>query len=1571
MGDFFTKDHFVFVDAQSHIVAKYSSFPNADLGFKVIEDIVTANDTPALYDNQGAVPNITAPGADRYRIRLQLTTRAEAADDDNFVLIARIENGLLVEEQTVDIYNDVYDRIAIRTAETSGDYVTKPFIVSLDDLNDSNLRANISAGTAYVGGYRIDLPSSKLTIPKALTTEVINNQAIYPNYGNYVIGDGSNNKGIFNINALEEVNLYDGIGGTGNVIGTARVRGMEPFRSNFKYYLFKIQMTAGENFREIRSIGTGTTNYTNIVLDNGNADIYETTRNYMLFALPRSRPAFAGLADTVLTVQKHFPFQASGTSATVAAGGGDVFTDTTRWVLCKDQEAVYTSASYAFTGSPQGSQVTISGISAGNWELIAYVQKADPVSSRTKGFQGDQTQTVAVSSKVADPVSGLEYISLGVADVIRVKEIRAENSTGSDLSANFIFDDGQRDNYYGLSRIIIKPGVSLSATNLYIKYDYFTHSAQGNFFDVSSYDGAVTYANIPTYRTQNGNNIPLRDVIDFRPTMNVTGGFIGGVGRVNPIPQNNSTITSDVTYYQGRKDKIVISSTLLEKNLSRGLTKRVAGEAALSPVSPSTPSRTLGIYNLELLPGTLHDSDVSLELINNRRYTMRDIGRLEKKIDKVAEVASLGLLEVNTATLRTLDSDGNDRTKSGFLVDNFKDFSFTDILANDYRAALDKENDTITPRYYPNSIRLLFDSGENDFSSLRGDLVMLPYTKERFVNQDLASTTTNVNPFEVILNIGYMDLSPASDTWIETEWAPDAIIDKGSRITNVGTQVIETRDWGGLVGSLVGGLLGTAFIALTGGLGSTIVGSALAGLGSAGALTAAAIYSVPIVGSSILSAYVGSVIGSTIGGQVFTEQGVSNSDIVTGDRVDLQYVDDKLLSAVSIPYMRSVKVFFRAQSLRPNTRHFAFFDGVPVANWVRQESKFKRYAGEAEGYGNEYITASEHPDGKTNLFTDSAGELNGSFFIPSTATERFRTGTKMFKLLDISVDSDNGALSSTAAQFTSSGTLETWERQIEATRIIEVMTVVEKKKAWYCFWDPIAQTFFVNQRTYPNGIFLTDVEIFFSTKDDNVPVQVQIREVENGTPVEYPLPSAVKFLRPSSVQLPTDPNSISSVRSAGTTFEFEEPVYLAPNKEYAIVVLAESTNYNVYVGDIYDFLVGTTEQRINKQPSLGVFFESQNGTTWSPNQTRDLMFRINKAVFDQSGYAFLKNGNVDKKRLLGNPIETTSGSSTIKINHLGHGFILNDFVTLSGLDDAQTYGGITGANINGTRQITALDWTGYKVTAGANANETLRTGDNSLVATQNAQINEFIPIVANLRPDATTIVAEAKLTTGDAWGQGRGTALNNAYDEYDYTPIQLNNLNVIGIPMMIPSQDNINEYMNGDEAMSIRVNMFTDDVNVSPVIDLQRTNLVTVENSIDWQLDYNTPMEYIAETEPFDGSSASKHITKITNLINSAVGLHLLFSAAIPNEANVGVYYRTGIEGEDLRDKNWKKVTPSGSGAQGTGSMFSFREYQYLIGGAGGTMEPFSQFQFKFVLNSYNSSMIPKLADLRVIALAV
>ena len=158
--------------------------------------------------------------------------------------------------------------------------------------------------------------------------------------------------------------------------------------------------------------------------------------------------------------------------------------------------------------------------------------------------------------------------------------------------------------------------------------------------------------------------------------------------------------------------------------------------------------------------------------------------------------------------------------------------------------------------------------------------------------------------------------------------------------------------------------------------------------------------------------------------------------------------------------------------------------------------------------------------------------------------------------------------------------------------------------------QPIAQSFFVDES---RGIYVTKVDLFFKSADENAPIQVQLRNMINGFPSSNTiLPGSVKSLPGSTF---SGGASVSADASVATTFEFDEPIYLKGKQDYALVVIADSKEYEIYVAQINEFVVGSTEKRINKQPILGSLFYSQNGATFTAAQNQDLTFVLHRARF--------------------------------------------------------------------------------------------------------------------------------------------------------------------------------------------------------------------------------------------------------------------------------------------------------------------------------------------------------------------
>ena len=977
-GIYYSKGFFIFCDSQSKIISKYSDAPSADIGFKIIEDIVTVADDTGLYDNQGATPNISAPGADRYRIRLQIATRNDIDSDENFIHTHTILKGTVTSTiKEIDAYAVPNELISKRIFENSGNYFVKPFTIRFEEDSSDNdkLVLKVSDGIAVVEGYRAaTYVPTDIRINKSTKTTVVNNDVVSSEFGNYVlVSPTGNTKGIPNINTFEKMNLRDTADYGGSTIGTARVRAITEDGANYRYHLFDIVMNSGQAFRDVKSIGTSITNYFNPTLENSKAVLKETSNNNLLFSLRDQRPK--SLVDISSSVQRRFATttNVSGETTITLSGAGETFANTGDWIFANADSDVYTG-SVSVSGAGTAS-ATITGLpaSSSNLEILAYVNKGNG-SVRTKTLT-DRSITATIDSDG----NGTKFVPLGKADIFSVTEIINASDSNENYSNRFTLDNGQRDNFYALGRMVLNGGSSAPGGNIHVKYKHFTHGTSGDFFAVNSYTGQVAYNQIPSHRTNQGEVISLRNVLDFRSIQDSDEAYTNSAtgARVNELPQPTDLIRADITYYLANASRLVIDT--------EGTLKYIEGTSGFTPRLPQQPEQTLGLYNIFLNPNTLDNNDVITQKIEAKRYTMADIGVLESRIDQVEELASLSLLELATTNFEVLDSAGLSRTKSGVVVDNFTTQSLT---ANDdtYLAAIDPIGQTMRPWFTEDNVKLIYDSDASTNTIKKGDNIYLKYDEEIYINQNLASKSIQINPFSVIVHEGIITLSPSSDEWRDTEYLAEKIIQGGTKLET--DQALLWNNWNWNWG-----------------------------------------------GTKIEDLKIGSQTNVKTSTSGNTKTTIVNK--VVADEIVRTEIGDRVVDVTLLPFMRSKKVFFKAEGLRPNSKVFAFFDNKSVANWVRSES-FAYYSDDTTDYGNTYNNASAHPDGSTTLETDANGSVTGSFFIPNTTSFRFRTGVREFKILDISVNNENDSLSIGRAIYTATGYLDTRQKDILSTRVLTV-----------------------------------------------------------------------------------------------------------------------------------------------------------------------------------------------------------------------------------------------------------------------------------------------------------------------------------------------------------------------------------------------------------------------------------------------------------------------------------------------------------------------------------------------------
>ena len=422
--------------------------------------------------------------------------------------------------------------------------------------------------------------------------------------------------------------------------------------------------------------------------------------------------------------------------------------------------------------------------------------------------------------------------SLYVSDVKNIVKIYDTGASGTvptvgatiptnyaDVTSRYNFDDGQKDSYYDHASITLKPGAQQPAGNILVVFNRYDHSGGDGFFSVNSYVGE-SYTSLPNYRAAGGRVYSLRDCIDFRPSRtNATSGFTfrtnaAGVNEVL-LPVDLSIFSGDYTYYLGRKDKLVLTK---DKSI-----QIVEGSPSLNPILPTEPEGSLVIANLlhdpytgylptEAPNGTI--GNLSIDKVKHKRFTMKDIAGLENRINQVEYYTALNSLEVNAQSMQTPDSYGLNRFKNGILVDDFSGYSASDTNSLDFSATINKRTRQMTAgqnvRNFPlKPLATVYGLGKLDSVSKSNlgyvinrdgaiNYITLPYTTANLTLQRVASRTVNINPFSFPNSEGILNITPNTDVWVDTQYAPAILItDPNLQVFQAGntTNVLQSGDW--------------------------------------------------------------------------------------------------------------------------------------------------------------------------------------------------------------------------------------------------------------------------------------------------------------------------------------------------------------------------------------------------------------------------------------------------------------------------------------------------------------------------------------------------------------------------------------------------------------------------------------------------------------------------------------------------------------------------------------------------------------------------------------------------------
>jgi hypothetical protein len=211
-GVYFIRGYFVNVNSETLILDQYSNSPNYRIGLFVNEEIINSESDESLNDNSQGFNNYASPGADRLKISTSLFKKdLNDFNDDNFIELATVTNGVLRTNRTPKNKSAVEDELARRTYAESGDYYVKPFEFSVNESLNDNLGNRgiysenqftyggstpskdlmvytISPGKAFVRGYEVEtLSPTFLDAPKPRTTGSLENISVSYNTGSSLV----------------------------------------------------------------------------------------------------------------------------------------------------------------------------------------------------------------------------------------------------------------------------------------------------------------------------------------------------------------------------------------------------------------------------------------------------------------------------------------------------------------------------------------------------------------------------------------------------------------------------------------------------------------------------------------------------------------------------------------------------------------------------------------------------------------------------------------------------------------------------------------------------------------------------------------------------------------------------------------------------------------------------------------------------------------------------------------------------------------------------------------------------------------------------------------------------------------------------------------------------------------------------------------------------------------------------------------------------------------------------------------------------------------------------------------
>ena len=591
------------------------------------------------------------------------------------------------------------------------------------------------------------------------------------------------------------------------------------------------------------------------------------------------------------------------------------------------------------------------------------------------------------------------------------------------ITGRYTLDTGMRDNFYDISRLQIKPGSSLPTGRLLIVYDYMDHGS-GDLLSVDSYSDValqMRYDDIPQYaatkvdpdESKPTGLFPLQDTYDFRPRVADIAGTSNTLSAVDEVTGNSFDFNSRVFSGTGSSTVDFLKpGSLVQSDFEHYLPKKVSvhlgetgkftvheGTSSESPNLPTVPEIGLRLFDIFLPAYTFDPRKVIVVRKRHQRFTMKDIGKIEQRLDHVEYYTALNMLERDAESFETTDANGLNRFKAGFVVDNFDGHRIGDTAHKDYKNSIDMENNELRPQHHMNVNRLnesITVTADNNGNNERqaagyrrtGRLLTLPFTEEAVVEQPYASTIERVAAFHTFSWLGSVFLTPDSDEWFETAVAPELVVNVDGNFDAVISAV--KNQTGTIWNSWESQWSGT-----TESDGDFITDSD------------------------------GEIVRSV---ETYrTESGEISVSTAAIAQVDRESQGSKVISRALVPYCRAKDIDFRAFGLKPNQKVYVYLAGYDASSLVTpKDASFTPI--------NETAT----PVKGDQLVTNAAGTVIGTLSIPNPkifGNPQFPAGELQFRITSSPTNRlDRDPITAAQTIYNANGILETTQETIVSTK---------------------------------------------------------------------------------------------------------------------------------------------------------------------------------------------------------------------------------------------------------------------------------------------------------------------------------------------------------------------------------------------------------------------------------------------------------------------------------------------------------------------------------------------------------